>query len=268
MDAQPLRRVGLLATALLAVATEPATAQSIAQRVNAAGRGTVELRFAARPGVCGDGRSYYSIGSSIQMGDVSFRNGRNGLSVCLPGPVRARLRLEDGAVAGVRVLVGPARGMDAPDTDLGTVASSEAADYLLRIAEAGNGRATNGAIEAAVLADSVSVWRRLLAIARDSVTRSRATRQVARFWVGRFAAAKSGGNGEDLAAAADDPDRDDPRNSAIFALAQLKNREGVPALLDIARSHRDPVLRKQALFWLGESGDPRGIALFEEILRH
>jgi HEAT repeat protein len=253
--------------ASLAVATEPAAAQSIAQRVNAAGRGTVELRFAARPGVCGDGRSYYSIGSSIQMGDVSFRNGRNGLSVCLPGPARARLRLEDGAVTSVRVFVGPARGGDAPDTDLGMVTSAEAADYLLRIAETGNGRATQGAIEAAVLADSVSVWRRLLAIANDSLTRSRATRHDARFWVGRFAAAKSAGDGEDLAAAADDVDRDDPRSSAIFALAQLKHSEGVPSLLEIARSHRDPVLRKQALFWLGESEDPRAIALFEAILR-
>lgn len=259
--------IGLVLIASVSVTPGYAAAQSVAQRVNGAGRGTVEFQFAARPGVCGDGRSSYSIGGAIQMGDVGYKNGRNGLSACLPGPVRARLRLDDGAITAVRVFVGPARGGEPPDTELGMVPTSEAADFLLHIAETANGRAASGAIEGAVLADSVSVWRRLLAIARDSATRSGSTRQSARFWVGRFAAAKSAGHGEDLAAAADDVDRDDPRSSAIFALTQLKDGGGVPSLLEIARSHRDPALRKQALFWLGESGDPRGIELFEQILR-
>ena len=34
----------------------------------------------------------------------------------------------------------------------------------------------------------------------------------------------------------------------------------------IARTHRDPEVRKQAVFWLGQSNDPRAIALFEELL--
>jgi hypothetical protein len=41
----------------------------------------------------------------------------------------------------------------------------------------------------------------------------------------------------------------------------------VPALIRIARSNPHPELRKTALFWLGQSEDPRAIALFEEILR-
>jgi len=252
---------------LLASPIERSSAQSLARRVSAA-RGTVEVRYAPRPGVCGDGHSYYRIGSSMQIGEVgSYRNGPADSSTCVAGPVRARLRVDGGTVSSVQVFVGPAEGHDRPDTDLGEVPSAEAADFLLRIAESGNGWAADGAIGAAVLADGVSVWRRLLAIARDTATRSRGTRQAAAFWAGRFAAARSVGHGEDLAAAAsDDRDHDDPRNTAVFALSQLKNHEGVPSLLQIARAHRDPELRKQALFWLGESGDPRGLALFEEIL--
>ncbi len=33
-----------------------------------------------------------------------------------------------------------------------------------------------------------------------------------------------------------------------------------------ARSHPDPEVRRKALFWLGQSGDPRALALFEELL--
>jgi len=32
------------------------------------------------------------------------------------------------------------------------------------------------------------------------------------------------------------------------------------------RSNRDPEMRRKALFWLGQSGDPRALALFEELL--
>jgi HEAT repeats len=267
MRAPSIRAVGLLLAGTLAARTQRVMAQPLAQRVAAMRSGTVEMRYAPRPGVCGDGRSYYSIGRSMRIGDgFSYRNDTDH-STCIPGPARARLRLTGGEITDVRVYVGPTGRAEAPDTDLGMVSSREAADFFLRIAETGSGRATHGAISAAVLADSASVWRRLLAIARDSATRTRSTRQEALFWVGRFAAAKSSGDGEDLSAASDDGDRDDPRNAAIFALSQLRNREGVPALLHVAQTHPDPALRRQALFWLGESGDPRGASLFEDILR-
>lgn len=57
------------------------------------------------------------------------------------------------------------------------------------------------------------------------------------------------------------------RKKAIFALSQRSNDEGVPALIRIARANPDPELRKTALFWLGQSEDPRALDLFEEILR-
>jgi len=37
-------------------------------------------------------------------------------------------------------------------------------------------------------------------------------------------------------------------------------------LIRIARTHRNPELRRKAIFWLGQSEDPRALALFEELL--
>jgi HEAT repeat protein len=120
-----------------------------------------------------------------------------------------------------------------------------------------------------VVADSASVWQRLLAIATDTVRVPHSTRRDAMFWVGRFAAAKVTGHGEDIVALADDDsdDREDTRDAAVFALSQLRGKQGIEPLLEVARSHKDPQLRQKAIFWLGESGDPRAVALFREILR-
>jgi HEAT repeat protein len=52
----------------------------------------------------------------------------------------------------------------------------------------------------------------------------------------------------------------------VFALSQRPSEESVPALIRIARTNRHPELRKTALFWLGQSEDPRAITLFEELL--
>ena len=52
----------------------------------------------------------------------------------------------------------------------------------------------------------------------------------------------------------------------MFALSQLPKDEGVPRLIDVARNNRNPEVRKQAFFWLGQSKDPRAVQFFEEIL--
>jgi len=56
------------------------------------------------------------------------------------------------------------------------------------------------------------------------------------------------------------------RKKAVFALSQLPKDEGVPKLIEVARSHRDAAVRKQAIFWLGQSRDPRALAFFEQVL--
>jgi len=38
-------------------------------------------------------------------------------------------------------------------------------------------------------------------------------------------------------------------------------------LIGVARTHTNPAVRKQAMFWLGQSRDPRAIEFFTEILK-
>ena len=115
----------------------------------------------------------------------------------------------------------------------------------------------------AVLADSVTVWPDLLRLARTPAL-PRETRRSAVFWLGQ-AAGEAATRG--LTELVDDAAVGlDVKESAVFALSQRPRDEGVPALIRIARTHPSPGVRKKALFWLGQSEDPRALALFEELL--
>jgi HEAT repeat protein len=52
----------------------------------------------------------------------------------------------------------------------------------------------------------------------------------------------------------------------VFALSQLPADDGVPRLIDVARTHSNAAVRKQAMFWLGQSKDRRALAFFESVL--
>ena len=117
---------------------------------------------------------------------------------------------------------------------------------------------------AATLADSVVVWPQLLRMARNTRLREE-TRRQAVFWLGQ-AAGRGGGARARLHRAARRPGDIEIRKQAVFALSQRPAEEGVPALIRVARTNRQPELRKTALFWLGQSEDPRAISLFEELL--
>jgi hypothetical protein len=56
------------------------------------------------------------------------------------------------------------------------------------------------------------------------------------------------------------------KKKAVFALTQIPKDEGVPKLIEVAKTNRSPEVRKQAMFWLGQSKDPRAIEFFREIL--
>ena len=47
----------------------------------------------------------------------------------------------------------------------------------------------------------------------------------------------------------------------------MPKEEGVPLLINVARNNPNPAVRKQAMFWLGQSKDPRALKFFEEILK-
>lgn len=243
--------------------------QSLAARVASAGDGAVTFQFASRPGLCGDGEHYVRIGRSSYHGSFSygaFSNGRPN-APCVEGPVQVRLTVFEGAVDRVQTWVGPLLPREA--RNLGVVSAAEAARYLLSIAA--NGRATTSAkaIFPAVLADSATVWPALLGIARDTDSRTRSTRREAMLWLSRFASGALAGHPDDPFAVDDEKgDADEElKTHAVFVLSQLPRGEGIPGLLEVARSNKSLRVRSQALFWLGQSGDPRAIALFESVLR-
>jgi len=67
-------------------------------------------------------------------------------------------------------------------------------------------------------------------------------------------------------AIANDPETE-VKKKAVFALTQMPNGEGVPLLIQVARSNRNPAVRKQAVFWLGQSRDTRALAFIEDVLK-
>ncbi len=62
-----------------------------------------------------------------------------------------------------------------------------------------------------------------------------------------------------------DPDTE-VKKKAVFALTQMPKDEGVPMLIQVARANANPAVRKQAMFWLGQSKDPRALKFFEDVL--
>jgi hypothetical protein len=239
-------------------------AQSLADRVAAVRTGAVTFRYTPRQGVCGDGEHFMRIGRSYH-GSLSGNMDRQR---CDSGPVQVQVTLNDGDVERVQAWAGRIRQRDA--RDLGVVPAPEAARYLIGIAARGRPGASAKAILPAVLADSATVWPALLAIAKDTDTRSRQTRQDAMFWLSRFAASALAGRPNEPFDDDDDDSLDgnsDLKAHAVFVLSQLPRGEGVPNLLDVARSKGDVRVRSKALLWLGQSGDPRALELFEAILK-
>jgi hypothetical protein len=245
------QQVTLLALLVIPAALE---AQSLAERVASLGEGTLRLSFAARAGVCGNGR-----GISIASDDDAEWE-----SSCEGGPVRVSLRVSHGSVAAAHTYVGgrwrPPRG---PTTDLGNVSSPRAAADLLVLAERTRGDAEE-LVTAATLADSALVWPGLLRIARRTDL-PLDTRRRAVFWLGQ-AAGDAAARGLD-SLTADDRDDLEIRKQAVFALSQRPAGEAVPALIRVIRTSPRAELRRTALFWLAQSEDPRALALFEEVLR-
>jgi hypothetical protein len=87
-------------------------------------------------------------------------------------------------------------------------------------------------------------------------------REHALFWLAEKAGEKVAG---ELEAATDDPD-EEVREMAVFSISRLPSDQSVPKLIELARSHRSPGVREQAVFWLGQSADPRAFDFIEEIL--
>ncbi len=244
-----------LVAALLGLAAAPAHAQSLAERVESVRDGTVLLSFAARPGVCGNSTGGVTI---VDRYDVA-----RGDCACDGNAVNVKLTRRDGRTVGVSTRIGRRERAEAGTADLGAVSAPAAADYLLGLAAMLDGRAAKDAILAAVVADSAVTWPGLLEISRNRA-RPRDVRKTAVFWLGQEAARAVAAELEGIAT--EGSDDLEVRKAAIFALSRRPADEGVPALIRIARTSPDHELRRTAIFWLGQSDDPRAIDFFEEVL--
>lgn len=244
--------VALILTA--AVPSDLAAQQTLAERVAAIGTGTVRLSYEAKEGVCGNGQGG---NISIRRNDERSREWEND---CEPGPVRLSLDVRDRRVSRVRAYVG-GRWRGEADRDLGEVSAAEASAFLMQLAATADERAAKDAIFPALMADAPAPTRELLAIAKDH-TRPREVRTSATFWIAQSAGDRVT---EGLQELTNDPDKQ-VRESAVFSLSQRPNDESVPALIRLARTHRDPSIRRNAVFWLGQKRDPRALAYFEEVL--
>src|SRR5215813_1760258 len=92
----------------------------------------------------------------------------------------------------------------------------------------------------------------------------REARKQAIFWLGQKAGERSLGALKDTL---DRPDADtEIQKQAVFAISQRPKDESVPLLIKIAKTHANPAVRKQAIFWLGQTGDERAVDFFKEIL--
>jgi len=141
------------------------------------------------------------------------------------------------------------------------VRPGDSIEYLSTLATGDSSRRlANNATMAIALHSDQQASDRLIALARNAKTSD--ARGAALFWVAQRAGDKAAGA---ITQALEDPETE-VRKKAVFALSQLPKDESVPTLIEVARTHRDPAVRKQAMFWLGQSHDPRALAFFEQIL--
>ena len=271
--------VAIAITAAFASGATPVLAQNtLAQRISKAADGVVHVQFAGRPGTCGDGRDM--IGYRKALFAESFQSiGNWDAPTCTPGPVRVALSVADGKVTRLKTYVGG----DWPHTservtDLGVVQPAEAATYFFSLIPQLEHSGDKGRLLLpAVLADDPLAVPRLISMSRDE-SRVQDTRRQAIQWIGLLGDARvvpvlvAFARGGGAAPTGDDIDEDDEApgkkglaTTAMSALSLLDNGAGVPALIDLARAG-SPGTRASAVFWLGQSGDPRALATLHEVI--
>jgi hypothetical protein len=247
------RATAVLAAAAL-LAPLAAGAQTIASRIDGVRDGAVQFAFAARPEVCGDGRG------STWIRNREFTNSNRGSSVCISGPVRVTIDRTDAQTVNVRSCVACRRAADDSGRDLGMVPAAEAAQYLVETAHRLAGKSAGAAVSAAAFADSADIGPALANLVRDGDA-SIDARKDGLFWYGQGdAPTKSLIELYD----ANEPSR--LREHFTFVLSQRRDDPAVDELMSIARTDADVRVRKQALFWLGQTNNPKALAFFRALL--
>ncbi len=166
-----------------------AACQSVDRLVASAGDGTVQFHFAAREGVCGNGRNFYRASETGYYSSYSI--GMGGDDSCAKGPVRAVIVRVGREIVKIETYAGPLASDPEDGKDLGVVSARDAAAYLVSLAGTLDGRPARDAMQPAMLADSAVVTPQLTQLARDPM-RARDVRSSAISWLARRRAEQGG----------------------------------------------------------------------------
>ena len=187
-----------------------------------------------------------------------------GVAALESSPLHVLFRMEDGRIERVRVFSHDCT-LDAGGRTIHWIANVVPADSVVLLGTflvpASSNRLADGALTALALHREPAALERLLTTAKTGGTAH--LRGQALFWLAQRAGEKAIGAISN--AIANDPETD-VKKRAVFALSQLPKDDGVPLLIQVARTNTNPAVRKQAMFWLGQSRDPRAVRFFEEIL--
>jgi len=238
-----------------ALATTRLAGQSLPGRIDAVRDGRVLMTFAARPGVCGDGRGGVWFHGSRA---TNFSEGKR--TPCIAGPVRVAIGRTDEQTVSVRQWVGGSWSSGGSDVDLGEVAPSSAAHYLLGLAHTLSGTSADAAVSAAAFADADDLSPDFMRLIRDG-TASIETRKLALFWLGQSDAPTA-----DLIRLHDSLEPFALREHYTFVLSQRHEDAAVDALIDVVRHDPNAEIRKRAMFWLGQMKEPKATKFIQDIL--
>lgn len=248
--------LGAGALVVLACMIPPrAEAQAIARRLSSVKNGKVRMAFAAREDICGydngistnahESRFNRSNWDSNKSEDVIYDHD------CSEGPVRVVAQFQDGSLTRIKTYVGGRwRPAASGVTDIGTVSTKDASDYLLGIARTQSGKAAGEAIFPVTLADSIEAAQPIYSIARDN-SRPNEVRDQAIFWLSQVPDDRAVGMLNDILKTANSSQMKD---KAIFGLSQHRSGKGIALLRDFAEAEgNSDELRGKAIFWLGQS---------------
>ena len=237
------------------------SAQSLASRVASSSSRSVQFTYPARPGVCGDGRTYIS----TRDGFTGTYTG-NAAEQCQTGPVRVVIDLADRSVIALRTYVG-GTATQADVANLGTVTAAEAADYLVSVAARAEGRVGRDAIFAALLGENVEVSGRLLDIARDA-GRPLETRTAALSGLARSDSRALDRVGAALVQIArNDDEAQRLRSHALSVLARLDQGAGIQPLIQLATGNTTSWIGRESMRALARSGDPRARQFLRSVVQ-
>lgn len=145
---------------------------------------------------------------------------------------------------------------------IGETDDDDTLDWLESLSGSDSEPVSNSALWALALHASSDAFRRLAEMVRNSHDPEQ--RSMAMFWLAQERPQEA----RDLLLEVAETERDEEMlDQAVFAISQLPSDVSGPLLLDLARDETAPRhARRQALFWLAQTGDDETVMLLTEML--